>query len=105
MTSLVENISFSTIAAASKLPVSKQDDLISFAKTVLENLLQLVYSAKESGGNPKIKNAHNEVDKAREMLKETIAEVQEEINVSPASTANNLINIVEQSVNGLTNTG
>ena len=39
------------------------------------------------------------------MLKETIAEYQEEINISPASTANNLINMVEQSVNGLTNTG
>ena len=79
--------------------------MISYAKTVLENLLQLVYSAKESGGNPKIKTAHSEVDKACTMLRETIVEFQEEINVSPASTANNLINVVEQSVNGLTNTG
>lgn len=99
--SLVSHISYSTIAAASKLNPSKQDDLINFAKTVLENLLQLIYSVKESGGNPNFKTTHDLVDKASEMLKESIKEYRDEINDSPAATANNLINAVEQATNAL----
>lgn len=48
---LVQN----TIGAASNMKNSKQQEqLLDQAKSVTESALQLVYSAKDCGGNPKV---------------------------------------------------
>lgn len=41
-------------------------------KTVAECALQLVYAAKEAGGNPKATHAHPDVDDAADTMKETL---------------------------------
>lgn len=41
-------------------------------KTVAECALQLVYAAKEAGGNPKATHAHPDVDDAADTMKDTL---------------------------------
>jgi talin len=56
---LVQN----TIGAASNMKNSKQQEqLLDQAKSVTESALQLVYSVKDCGGNPKAVNIHPDID-------------------------------------------
>ena len=64
----------STIAAASLSSPNKQNDLIDHAKTLGEALLQLIYSAKESGGNPNFKSAHTHVDNSVALVNEAVSD-------------------------------
>lgn len=41
-------------------------------KTVAECALQLVYAAKEAGGNPKATHVHPDVDDAADTMNETL---------------------------------
>ena len=67
-------LSHSTIAAASLSSSGKQNDLIDHAKTLGEALLQLIYSAKESGGNPNFKSAHEHVENSVALVNEAISD-------------------------------
>ena len=67
-------LSNSTVAAASLSSPGKQNDLIDHAKTLGEALLQLIYSAKESGGNPNFKSAHEHVDNSVALVNEAISD-------------------------------
>ncbi|XP_076033858.1 talin_middle and talin-RS domain-containing protein rhea isoform X2 [Oratosquilla oratoria] len=66
----------SAIGSASNMRNSKQQMcLLDQTKTVAECALQLIYAAKEVGGNPKATHAHPDVDDAADTMKETLMEL------------------------------
>ena len=88
----------STIAVASlSAPSSRQVDLIDHAKTVGEALLQLVYAAKEAGGNRNIESAHESVHESVDMVRDAVHEFRAMLNESPEAATSSLIAAVEQS--------
>ena len=94
----------STIAVASlSQPAARQVDLIDHAKTVGEALLQLVYSAKEAGGNRNIESAHESVHESVDMVREAVHEFRAMLNESPEAATSSLIASVEQSQQKLDN--
>ena len=50
--------------------------LLDQTKTVAEYALQMVYAAKEAGGNPKALHTHADVDDSADSLKETLQVIQ-----------------------------
>ena len=55
---LIEPLAESSIGFASKLTggAQKQTEILDKTKTVAESASQLIYAAKEAGGNPKVSN-------------------------------------------------
>ena len=53
---LIEPLADAVIGFASKLPggTEKQTEILDTAKTVAESASQLIYAAKDAGGNPKV---------------------------------------------------
>lgn len=65
-----------SIGAASNMMNNKQQMcLLDQTKTVAEYALQLIYAAKEAGGNPKALHTHADVDDSADSLKETLQEL------------------------------
>ncbi|KAG7189022.1 hypothetical protein KM043_008615 [Ampulex compressa] len=78
------------IGAASNMVHSKQQMvLLDQTKTVAESALQLVYVAKESGGNPKAVALHSEVDETVESTKDALQELQNTLET--ISTSNGIV--------------
>lgn len=64
------------ISSASNMASSKkQRSLLDQAKNVAECALQLVYASKESGGNGKAGDAHQEVDEAADATKQALKDL------------------------------
>ncbi|KAL3286614.1 hypothetical protein HHI36_001113 [Cryptolaemus montrouzieri] len=65
-----------TIGAASNLNNSKQQEqLLDQVKSVTESSLQLIYSTKDCGGNPKAINIHPDIDEFANCSKEALQEL------------------------------
>lgn len=63
----------SAIGSASKTINSKQQmALLDQSKTVAECALQLVYAAKEAGGNPKATHVHNEIHESADGMRDAV---------------------------------
>ena len=78
------------IGAASNMVHTKQQMvLLDQTKTVAENVLQLVYVTKESGGNPNAVTLHAEVDDTVESTKEALQELQN--TLENISTSNGIV--------------
>ncbi|XP_015597713.1 talin-1 isoform X2 [Cephus cinctus] len=78
------------IGATLNMVHSKQQMvLLDQTKTVVESVLQLVYVTKESGGNPKAINLHNEVDETVESTKDALQELQNTLET--ISTSNGIV--------------
>ena len=88
----------STIAAASLSSTGRQNELIDYAKTLGEALLQLIYSAKESGGNPNFKSAHEHVDSSVTLVHDAVADFNEALQDSPEAARSALVNAIENSI-------
>lgn len=53
--SYIDPLTSATIGAASNCPNHlRQTDILDYSKTLAESILQLIYCAKEGGGNPKV---------------------------------------------------
>lgn len=65
-----------TIGAASNMTSSKQQELLlNQAKSVTESALQLIYAAKDCGGNTKAVNLHPEVDECAASTRDALQEL------------------------------
>ncbi|XP_070547100.1 talin-1-like isoform X3 [Ptychodera flava] len=61
------------IGVASKTMNSQQQsNILDLTKTVAESALQLMYAAKEGGGNPKNTHTHSAIDEAADGMKEAV---------------------------------
>lgn len=69
MADLFPALAGAAIGAASRTSSSQmQNSLLEQSKTLAESGLQLMYAAKEAGGNPKRKEAHAKVDDGTQMV-------------------------------------
>eukprot|EP00794_Sanderia_malayensis_P019501 gene19501-21428_t len=78
---LIDPLADAAIGFASKLPggAQKQTEVLDTAKTVAESASQLIYAAKEAGGNPKAHHLHPAVDEAAENLTEAIDDMTKQL--------------------------
>ncbi len=73
MANYFEPLTRSAIGAASKTVNSqRQMGVLDLTKTVAESGLQLLYAAKEGGGNPKAIHTHSAIDEAAQGMKEAV---------------------------------
>ncbi|XP_038046321.1 talin-1-like isoform X5 [Patiria miniata] len=73
MANYFDPLTRSAIGAASKTHNSqRQMAVLDLTKTVAESGLQLLYAAKEGGGNPKAVHTHSAIDEAAQGMKEAV---------------------------------
>ena len=73
MVSYFDPLVSNAIGSASNMVSSKQQVLIlDQTKTVAECAQQLLYAAKESGGNPKATHVHGDIDESAEAMHTSI---------------------------------
>ena len=95
---LVQN----AIGCASKTQNSKQQMVIlDQTKTVTECALQLIYSAKECGGNAKAASVHAEIDDSSEGLKDALHDLLHTLE-SAATEAGQVTGIIESITKSIT---
>jgi talin len=93
-----EALVYSGIGSASYMMQSKQQMmLLDQTKTVAESILQLMIVTKESGGNPKAINFHNDVDESIESTKESLQELQNTIET--ISSSNGIVTGLIETIN------
>lgn len=94
---LTSSLAESTISVASLSPPLRQSDLLDHAKTLTKGILKLIYSAKESGGNPNFETAHAHADESVDILREAIQDYKTMLNENPEAVSFSLITSIEQS--------
>ena len=105
MASYLNPLAANAIGCASKSTTSqRQTDTLDQTKTVAESLIQLVYAAKEGGGNPKASHTHNAldetVDTVTENLQEFIANMEDQ--ASSAGMVDTMIDNLSKSISKVT---
>ncbi|XP_066270421.1 talin-1-like isoform X3 [Branchiostoma lanceolatum] len=87
LSSYFDPLASAAINLASKTMNSqKQANLLEQTKTVAESALQLVYTSKEGGGNPKATHAHAAIDEAAEGMKEAVDDLLKTLDESASET-------------------
>lgn len=91
-----------SIGYASKIPDDKQQNqILDKSKAVCESALQLIYSVKECGGNPKASSLHAEIEESSVDMKKAIKNY-ENLLQSAASEEGHVNSIVEQLTKSIT---
>ncbi|KAH9517843.1 Talin-1 [Dermatophagoides farinae] len=91
-----------SIGYASKIPDDKQQNqILDKSKGVCESALQLIYTVKECGGNPKATSLHAEIEDSSADMKNAIKNY-ENLMQSAASEEGHVNSIVEQLTKSLT---
>ncbi|KAF1502294.1 Talin-1, partial [Eudyptula minor] len=93
------------IGAASKIPNHQQQmNLLDQTKTLAESALQMLYTAKEAGGNPK-QAAHTQeaLEEAMQMMKEAVKDLTTTLNeaASAAGVVGGMVDSITQAINQL----
>ncbi|XP_076336549.1 talin-1-like isoform X2 [Tachypleus tridentatus] len=88
----------SAVGSASKTQSSKQQmALLDQTKTVTECALQLVYAAKESGGNPKATHVHTEIDDSADAMQDALHDLLHTLEA--AATEAGIVTGLVESIN------
>nr|XP_027203263.1 talin-2-like [Dermatophagoides pteronyssinus] len=91
-----------SIGYASKIPDDKQQNqILDKSKAVCESALQLIYTVKECGGNPKATSLHSEIEDSSQDMKNAIKNF-ENLMQSAASEEGHVNSIIEQLTKSLT---
>ncbi|XP_043217689.1 talin-2-like isoform X2 [Amphibalanus amphitrite] len=76
LSSFFEPLCASVVGTCSHMINTKQQMmLIEQSKTLTESALQLLYAAKEGGGNPKASHIHSDIDESADTMKEAAQEL------------------------------
>uniref|UniRef100_A0A663N9F3 Talin 1 n=1 Tax=Athene cunicularia TaxID=194338 RepID=A0A663N9F3_ATHCN len=100
MAQYFEPLIMAAIGAASKTPNHQQQmNLLDQTKTLAESALQMLYTAKEAGGNPK-RGAHG---CAVQMMKEAVEDLTTTLNeaASAAGVVGGMVDSITQAINQL----
>ncbi|XP_025050766.1 talin-1 isoform X2 [Alligator sinensis] len=105
MAQYFEPLTLAAIGAASKTPNHQQQmNLLDQTKTLAESALQLLYTAKEAGGNPK-QAAHTQeaLEEAVQMMKEAVEDLTTTLNeaASAAGVVGGMVDSITQAINQL----
>lgn len=87
MCNVFPSLAGAAIGAASKTTSSQlQISLLEQTKTVTESALQLVYAAKEAGGNTKSTAVHGKVDEAAILVQTAVSELTQTLEKAGSET-------------------
>ncbi|XP_043934374.1 talin-1 [Protopterus annectens] len=105
MASYFEPLVISTIGAASKtLNHQQQMNLLDQCKTLTESALQMLYTAKEAGGNPKqAAQTQDALQESVQMMKEAVDDLTATLNeaASAAGVVSGMVDSITQAINKL----
>lgn len=105
MAQYFEPLIMASVGAASKTPNHQQQmNLLDQTKTLAESALQMLYTAKEAGGNPK-QAAHTQeaLEEAVQMMKEAVEDLTTTLNeaASAAGVVGGMVDSITQAINQL----
>ncbi|NXH92373.1 TLN1 protein, partial [Edolisoma coerulescens] len=105
MAQYFEPLITAAVGAASKTPNHQQQmNLLDQTKTLAESALQMLYTAKEAGGNPK-QAAHTQeaLEEAVQMMKEAVEDLTTTLNeaASAAGVVGGMVDSITQAINQL----
>ncbi|KAG8543008.1 hypothetical protein GDO81_025603, partial [Engystomops pustulosus] len=103
MAQYFEPLTHAAIGAASKtINHQQQMNLLDQTKTLAESALQMLYTAKEAGGNPKVA-AHTQeaLDEASQMMHEAVDDLTATLNeaASAAGAVGGMVDSITQAIN------
>ncbi|NWH91893.1 TLN1 protein, partial [Aegithalos caudatus] len=105
MAQYFEPLIMAAVGAASKTPNHQQQmNLLDQTKTLAESALQMLYTAKEAGGNPK-QAAHTQeaLEEAVQMMKEAVEDLTTTLNeaASAAGVVGGMVDSITHAINQL----
>ncbi|KAG7280055.1 hypothetical protein CRUP_030511 [Coryphaenoides rupestris] len=81
LASYFEPLIVASVGLASKLPDQQQQmTILDQTKTLSESALQMLYAAKEGGGNPKAAHTHEAISEAAQLMKEAVDDIMVTLN-------------------------
>ncbi|XP_038639998.1 talin-2 [Scyliorhinus canicula] len=81
LVSYFEPLTVASIGVASKLLDHQQQmTVLDQTKTLAESALQMLYAAKEGGGNPKAAHTHDAITEAAQLMKEAVDDIMVTLN-------------------------
>ncbi|XP_012433052.4 talin-1 isoform X2 [Taeniopygia guttata] len=105
MAQYFEPLITAAVGAASKTPNHQQQmNLLDQTKTLAESALQMLYTAKEAGGNPKQAGHTQEaLEEAVQMMKEAVEDLTTTLNeaASAAGVVGGMVDSITQAINQL----
>eukprot|EP00061_Rhincodon_typus_P015409 g43062.t1 len=103
MVSYFEPLTMASIGAASKAVNHQQQmNLLDQTKTLAESALQMLYTAKEAGGNPKqAAQTQDALDESVQMMKEAVEDLSGTLNdaASAAGVVSGMVDAINQAIN------
>lgn len=101
MIAYFEPLVSNSIGYASKIPDSKQQNqILDKVKVICEYALQLIYSVKECGGNPKASSIHAEIDDSSSDMRSAIKDLLHllELAASADGHVNSIVEAITKSI-------
>ncbi|XP_006789385.1 talin-2 isoform X3 [Neolamprologus brichardi] len=81
LASYFEPLIMASVGLASKLHDHQQQmTILDQTKTLAESALQMLYAAKEGGGNPKASHTHDAINEAAQLMKEAVDDIMVTLN-------------------------
>ncbi|XP_025933603.1 talin-2 isoform X4 [Apteryx rowi] len=81
LSSYFEPLVLAAVGVASKtLDHQQQMTVLDQSKTLAESALQMLYAAKEGGGNPKASHTHDAITEAAQLMKEAVDDIMVTLN-------------------------
>ncbi|KAL7989141.1 hypothetical protein Chor_008060 [Crotalus horridus] len=99
-----EPLVMAAVGAASKmLNHQQQMNLLDQTKTLAESGLQMLYTAKEAGGNPKATHTQEALEEAAQMMREAVEDLTATLNeaASAAGVVGGMVDSIRQAINQL----
>uniref|UniRef100_A0A8C6XTE1 Talin 1 n=1 Tax=Naja naja TaxID=35670 RepID=A0A8C6XTE1_NAJNA len=99
-----EPLVMAAVGAASKmLNHQQQMTLLDQTKTLAESGLQMLYTAKEAGGNPKAAHTQEALEEAAQMMREAVEDLTATLNeaASAAGVVGGMVDSIRQAINQL----
>ncbi|XP_058268726.1 talin-1 isoform X1 [Hemibagrus wyckioides] len=108
MASYFEPLIMAAIGTASKILNSQQQmSVLDQTKTLAESALQMLYTAKEAGGNPKAAHTQEALEESVQMMKEAVDDLGGTMaeTASAAGAVGGMVNSITQALNKLEDPG
>ncbi|KAA0703636.1 Talin-1 [Triplophysa tibetana] len=102
MVSYFEPLIIAAIGTASKIVNSQQQmNVLDQTKTLAESALQMLYTAKEAGGNPKAAHTQEALEESVQMMKEAVDDLAATLSdeASAAGAVGGMVNSITQAIN------
>ncbi|XP_042327287.1 talin-2 isoform X1 [Sceloporus undulatus] len=104
LASYFEPLVLAAVGVVSKLLSHQQQmNLLDQTKTLAESALQMLYAAKEGGGNPKASHTHDAITEAAQLMKEAVDDIMVTLNeaASEVGMVGNMVDSIAEAMSKL----